>query len=431
MLLLCVAPPEQCQKMGVNKSKAQFQEVLRDGWVPDGERATCYHCSTQFSLTVRRHHCRVCGELFCGQCWGKKVVVPAELYPPDPSSPTAPPTLSQEPQSVCHVCYRILIEMPRSVWLGGAPVAVAELALKDESTGDGQPVRLYDDDGVPATDAVGRYRMRLDKWRPFSRTTRLIFVMEPLDAAGQTASPQTQLLGSPSVALSPEAAQLLGEDVSRVRGTDRHDGWLTVEEEGGTLVASSAPIEPALSRRGTSTSRKGGALARKLERHWAGGSGDQLSPSSTDKSLGVPPQPSVPTHSPRGELRTNELPDTWHMICSALFNVACVARPDNGAPPTEAGPRASVVDAANVLHMETRGEILRVTALVPPGAAAAVPMADDPAAGAARGPALGTSNTDQLSQAVQLAVELARSRSRVRVSQGTGQRKVFAKETRR
>mmetsp|Transcript_35139 Transcript_35139/g.99080 ORF Transcript_35139/g.99080 Transcript_35139/m.99080 type:complete len:211 (-) Transcript_35139:17-649(-) len=37
-------------------------------WVEDSESDTCMGCSQEFSIISRRHHCRVCGNLFCGDC---------------------------------------------------------------------------------------------------------------------------------------------------------------------------------------------------------------------------------------------------------------------------------------------------------------------------------------------------------------------------
>lgn len=36
--------------------------------VPDSDRSECMGCHNPFSIFRRRHHCRVCGEIFCGDC---------------------------------------------------------------------------------------------------------------------------------------------------------------------------------------------------------------------------------------------------------------------------------------------------------------------------------------------------------------------------
>eukprot|EP00033_Pygsuia_biforma_P002188 GCRY01002426.1.p1 GENE.GCRY01002426.1~~GCRY01002426.1.p1 ORF type:complete len:426 (+),score=15.50 GCRY01002426.1:237-1514(+) len=47
-------------------------------WVPDSEVQSCKKCEAKFSLTNRRHHCRRCGQVFCGAC-SAKVVELAEM----------------------------------------------------------------------------------------------------------------------------------------------------------------------------------------------------------------------------------------------------------------------------------------------------------------------------------------------------------------
>lgn len=37
-------------------------------WVPDQDVVECRCCNAQFTLFRRRHHCRACGQIFCGDC---------------------------------------------------------------------------------------------------------------------------------------------------------------------------------------------------------------------------------------------------------------------------------------------------------------------------------------------------------------------------
>jgi len=46
-------------------------------WVPDEEGAGCSLCHTEFSLTLRRHHCRKCGGLVCSSCSNHFLVLDA------------------------------------------------------------------------------------------------------------------------------------------------------------------------------------------------------------------------------------------------------------------------------------------------------------------------------------------------------------------
>ncbi|KAF8670667.1 hypothetical protein HU200_050479 [Digitaria exilis] len=40
----------------------------RDFWMPDHCCRVCYECDIQFTIFNRRHHCRLCGRIFCGKC---------------------------------------------------------------------------------------------------------------------------------------------------------------------------------------------------------------------------------------------------------------------------------------------------------------------------------------------------------------------------
>jgi hypothetical protein len=40
----------------------------KDYWVDDSKVKACYECETPFSMLVRRHHCRICGRIFCANC---------------------------------------------------------------------------------------------------------------------------------------------------------------------------------------------------------------------------------------------------------------------------------------------------------------------------------------------------------------------------
>ncbi|KAK7084327.1 hypothetical protein SK128_019117 [Halocaridina rubra] len=37
-------------------------------WLPDSTSVQCYECEEKFTTFRRRHHCRVCGQIFCSRC---------------------------------------------------------------------------------------------------------------------------------------------------------------------------------------------------------------------------------------------------------------------------------------------------------------------------------------------------------------------------
>ena len=44
-------------------------------WVKDSDMAHCKRCGEEFSFVIRKHHCRVCGDIFCNSCSGKCLVL--------------------------------------------------------------------------------------------------------------------------------------------------------------------------------------------------------------------------------------------------------------------------------------------------------------------------------------------------------------------
>ncbi|XP_071686037.1 1-phosphatidylinositol-3-phosphate 5-kinase FAB1B-like [Rutidosis leptorrhynchoides] len=48
--------------------RSEPENVSRDFWMPDQSCRVCYECDSQFTLFNRRHHCRLCGRVFCAKC---------------------------------------------------------------------------------------------------------------------------------------------------------------------------------------------------------------------------------------------------------------------------------------------------------------------------------------------------------------------------
>ncbi|KAF0683717.1 Aste57867_24279 [Aphanomyces stellatus] len=49
------------------------QIINQDDWVPNSERQRCHVCTRNFTHLRRKHHCRMCGEVVCGNCTLKKL----------------------------------------------------------------------------------------------------------------------------------------------------------------------------------------------------------------------------------------------------------------------------------------------------------------------------------------------------------------------
>ena len=47
-------------------------------WLSDNESDSCTQCAESFTLMKRKHHCRVCGRIFCRECTRSKLLIPVE-----------------------------------------------------------------------------------------------------------------------------------------------------------------------------------------------------------------------------------------------------------------------------------------------------------------------------------------------------------------
>jgi hypothetical protein len=75
-------------------------------WLPDSYASHCGGCHLPFKALLRlRHHCRLCGKVFCHACCGKRLLLPPRYN-------------QREPQRVCEMCSCLL--QPLQSYLVGA-----------------------------------------------------------------------------------------------------------------------------------------------------------------------------------------------------------------------------------------------------------------------------------------------------------------------
>ncbi|ELU02982.1 hypothetical protein CAPTEDRAFT_176607 [Capitella teleta] len=58
--------------------RSQTPQAYRDSdfrqyWMPDNNCRECYECGDRFNTFRRRHHCRICGQIFCSRCCNQEV----------------------------------------------------------------------------------------------------------------------------------------------------------------------------------------------------------------------------------------------------------------------------------------------------------------------------------------------------------------------
>ena len=73
-------------------TEADAHRKAEPGWRSDADRRSCARCTAGFSLLKRRHHCRICGDIFCDPCCEIRQNMPLRGY--------------STPQRVCGGCAR-------------------------------------------------------------------------------------------------------------------------------------------------------------------------------------------------------------------------------------------------------------------------------------------------------------------------------------
>eukprot|EP00211_Chloroparvula_japonica_P020951 CAMPEP_0119132632 /NCGR_PEP_ID=MMETSP1310-20130426/11967_1 /TAXON_ID=464262 /ORGANISM="Genus nov. species nov., Strain RCC2339" /LENGTH=81 /DNA_ID=CAMNT_0007123275 /DNA_START=121 /DNA_END=362 /DNA_ORIENTATION=- len=70
-------------------------EARREHWIPDDRVSRCEACNAGFSLFKRKHHCRMCGHIFCDKCLSTKMELPEEMG-------------YLKPEKVCQKCIPVI-----------------------------------------------------------------------------------------------------------------------------------------------------------------------------------------------------------------------------------------------------------------------------------------------------------------------------------
>ncbi|XP_064832829.1 1-phosphatidylinositol 3-phosphate 5-kinase-like isoform X2 [Oncorhynchus masou masou] len=56
----------------IMEGKSQDSD-LKQYWMPDSQCKECYDCNEKFTTFRRRHHCRLCGQIFCSRCCNQEI----------------------------------------------------------------------------------------------------------------------------------------------------------------------------------------------------------------------------------------------------------------------------------------------------------------------------------------------------------------------
>ncbi|KAL5624918.1 hypothetical protein BROUX41_004978 [Berkeleyomyces rouxiae] len=80
-------------------------------WQPDAEATYCPICFSQFSIFVRKHHCRKCGRVVCNSCSPHRIVIPYQ-YIVRPPGQTGPQWTANDLSPIIHGGERVRLCNP-------------------------------------------------------------------------------------------------------------------------------------------------------------------------------------------------------------------------------------------------------------------------------------------------------------------------------
>nr|XP_042900989.1 early endosome antigen 1 [Parasteatoda tepidariorum]XP_042900990.1 early endosome antigen 1 [Parasteatoda tepidariorum] len=84
----CVAALQELGRENQTLQVENMKHITRK-WADDSEVTHCTACGKLFTVTIRKHHCRNCGNIFCNECSAKSATVAS----------------SKKPVRVCDVCF--------------------------------------------------------------------------------------------------------------------------------------------------------------------------------------------------------------------------------------------------------------------------------------------------------------------------------------
>lgn len=143
-------------------------------WMPDRDASSCAACQSKFGLLGRgKHHCRLCGQIFCDTCTTNRLSIK------EPLSPSGSLPGNHDEQRVCNSCFKHWFpeyhKKADEHWAnkidrincigwsrGGVTTHMFANACKDEPLLRGKEIRLITVDPVPGGSEMSQHRVRID-----------------------------------------------------------------------------------------------------------------------------------------------------------------------------------------------------------------------------------------------------------------------------
>jgi hypothetical protein len=143
-------------------------------WIPDRDASRCFGCQTRFSGMIRsgKHHCRLCGQVFCETCTKNRLSIEDRL------SSDGRQRGRHDEQRVCNTCFKDKFreyhekedklradEITRINCIGwsrgGVTTHMFANACDDEPLLKGKEIRLIAVDPVPGGEEMSKHRVQI------------------------------------------------------------------------------------------------------------------------------------------------------------------------------------------------------------------------------------------------------------------------------
>ncbi|XP_059509629.1 hepatocyte growth factor-regulated tyrosine kinase substrate isoform X4 [Stegostoma tigrinum] len=208
------------------ESDAMFLSERAPDWV-DAEE--CHRCRVQFGVVTRKHHCRACGQIFCGKCSSK--------------SSTIPKFGIEKEVRVCEPCFEQLNKKSEVKSTASAPVDLPPEYLTSPLSQQSQlpPKRdeaaLQEEEELQLAIALSQSEAE-EKERMRQKNTYSMYPKTDPTPVTSSAPPVSSLYSSPVNSSAPTAEEL---DPELARYLNRNY-WEKKQEEVRKSPTPSAPV---------------------------------------------------------------------------------------------------------------------------------------------------------------------------------------------
>ncbi|XP_023677772.1 hepatocyte growth factor-regulated tyrosine kinase substrate isoform X1 [Paramormyrops kingsleyae] len=216
------------------ESDAMFAAERAPDWV-DAEE--CHRCRVQFGVVTRKHHCRACGQIFCGKCSSKYSTIPKFGI--------------EKEVRVCEPCFELLNKKAEGKGTAGAPAELPPEYLTSPLSQQSQVVvtmppkrdeaALQEEEELQLAIALSQSEAE-EKERMRQKTTYSVYPKADPTPVTSSAPPASTLYSSPVNSSAPSAEDV---DPELARYLNR-TYWEKKQEEVRKSPTPSAPAPAPL-----------------------------------------------------------------------------------------------------------------------------------------------------------------------------------------